>query len=560
MPEPPTTTPARDYDLEERFSGHALMARSLAYLFAAGATIALFAAVVARSADEAFHLGPAEIAHTGAAAGVVLLLVGGWQRMPGWSFHLILAMGSGLITSAVAFSGEVSSTYVVFYVLIALYASYFFTRVQALAHILVATGAYGGLIIGIGLVGEAPLARWLTTLGTLVVAGTLVRLLKERVERLIDKLENAARTDVLTGLFNRRGFEEQFELELERSRRSNRPMALVVGDLDFFKGLNDRFGHKAGDQALERVSELLQKGKRRIDTAARIGGEEFAVIVPEAGEHDAYILAERLRLKLSASAQGSAANTTISLGIAIFPRDGATTESLLIHADQALYAAKKLGRDRTVLYSPEVASVLAGAPERRTDRDDGYLSTVLSLAEALDVRDNGTSMHCETVGRYCELIARELQLPAEVVRRVRMGGMLHDVGTIGISEKVLKKTGPLADDDWEEMRKHPEVGARLLDGASAADIRGWILSHHERPDGLGYPRGLSGDDIPLEARILAAADAYEGMTSERSFRQRMSPEEARRELMEGAGSQFDAQVVKAFTRVLQRLDKTPASA
>jgi len=170
----------------------------------------------------------------------------------------------------------------------------------------------------------------------------------------------------------------------------------------------------------------------------------------------------------------------------------------------------------------------------------------------IDIRDSGTAAHSETVGRYAGAIARELGLPSDLVERVRFGGIVHDVGKIGIPDSVLRKPGRLSADDWTEMRRHPEIGARVLRGANLDDIGEWVLAHHERPDGRGYPHGLRGNDIPLEARILAVADSYEAMTSDRVYRPALTPEVAREELVSCAGTQFDTRVVEAFLAVLDR--------
>ena len=178
-------------------------------------------------------------------------------------------------------------------------------------------------------------------------------------------------------------------------------------------------------------------------------------------------------------------------------------------------AAKDLGGDRTVIYSDEVARALDEGTQAGTELQ---LATVIALAEALDIRDTGTGQHSHTVARYAELMARELGLEEERVERVRLAGVLHDIGKIGISDRVLTKPGPLDKSEWQEMYTHPEIGARLLSRPEFADLREWILAHHERPDGLGYPRGLRADQIPIEARILAVADAYEAMTADRCYR------------------------------------------
>jgi HD-GYP domain-containing protein (c-di-GMP phosphodiesterase class II) len=212
-------------------------------------------------------------------------------------------------------------------------------------------------------------------------------------------------------------------------------------------------------------------------------------------------------------------------------------------------AAKELGKDRSVVYSEEVARMLASMSG--TEGAELQLATVIGLAEALDIRDAGTVGHSQTVGRYAEKTAIKLGLSDDLVERIRLAGVLHDVGKIGVSDRVIAKPGPLDADEWREMRTHPEIGARLLAHPEFDDLRTWVHSHHERPDGRGYPLGLSGDAIPLEARILAVADAYEAMTADRAYRSAMGEDAARAELEAGAGTQFDARVVRAFLAALQ---------
>jgi putative nucleotidyltransferase with HDIG domain len=237
-----------------------------------------------------------------------------------------------------------------------------------------------------------------------------------------------------------------------------------------------------------------------------------------------------------------------SFGVATAPGHGTDGVDLLLAADRATTAAKDLGGDRTVIYSDEVARTLAqmGGPAG----GELQLATVIALAEALDIRDTGTGQHSQTVGRYAELMARELGFDEERVERLRLAGVLHDIGKIGISDSVLSKPGPLDADEWKEMYTHPEIGARLLSPPEFGDLRAWILAHHERPDGLGYPYGLSDAEIPLEARILAVADSYEAMTADRVYRPALGEEAARAELEAGAGTQFDPKVVAAFLSAL----------
>jgi diguanylate cyclase (GGDEF)-like protein/putative nucleotidyltransferase with HDIG domain len=368
-----------------------------------------------------------------------------------------------------------------------------------------------------------------------------------RIRRLRARIDDSNRTDPLTGLLNRRAFEEELELELERAMRAERPLSVVVGDIDGFRAINERQGHAAGDATLQAVAQNALKWKRRIDQAARIAGEEFALLLPETDERGAFIVAERLRRAMHRSFVDSAVGVSFSFGVATAPSHGTDAVALLHAADSATAAAKDLGGDRTVIYSDEVSRTLA-----QMGRASGelQLATVIALAEALDIRDTGTGQHSHTVGRYAELMARELGFDEDSVERIRLAGVLHDIGKIGISDRVLSKPGPLDAEEWQEMYTHPEIGARLLARPEFEDLRTWILAHHERPDGLGYPRALGADEIPLEARILAVADAYEAMIADRVYRPALGEESARAELLAGSGTQFDARVVEGFLRAL----------
>jgi diguanylate cyclase (GGDEF)-like protein len=524
-----------------------VMARALMYAFAAGGVLALGALAVA-SAD---HLP--RVAATAAFAWVAAaLLLVTYADTPRWAFPALVVAGALLVDWTVYSGGAGTAAYAIVLALPVAYGAHFFTKAEAALVTGVAAGAYvaaalAGPHAGAGVV--------LVTAAALVAVGGLVGMQRANVNRLIWRLSDAAVTDALTALLNRRGFEELFETELERSRRSGQPLTLLVGDLDHFKAVNDRFGHAAGDDVLERVSLILQTAKRRIDGAARIGGEEFAVVLPDSDHHAAFILAERMRREVRETFVYEPYDLTISLGVATFPMHGTTAEELIQRADEALYAAKALGRDRTVVYSADLGRGVIEAGVEPLPRTKRNTATVLTLAEQIDGRDPGTSMHSQSVGRYAAAIARELGLPEHAIERIRFGGIVHDVGKIGVPDSILTKPGWLSAEDWYEMRRHPEIGARILTGAKMEDVGEWVLAHHERPDGTGYPHGLAGADIPLEARILAVADAYEAMTSDRVYRAALSADEARAELVRCTGTQFDKLVVDAFLRILD----TPAT-
>ena len=243
---------------------------------------------------------------------------------------------------------------------------------------------------------------------------------------------------------------------------------------------------------------------------------------------------------------------TASVGVATFPAHADTTAELVAHADQALHAAKALGRDRAVIYTPEVTATVGAVAGRRNIESQAQLATVLSLAEALDQRDSGTAKHSQTVGMLCEMMARELGLEDERVQRVRLAGILHDIGKIGVPDSILRKPGPLTDEERTQMQRHPELGARILSSGDLDDVRAWILAHHERPDGTGYPKGLSESEIPLEASILAVADAYEAMTSDRVYRASIGGQAARQQLIENSGTQFNTKVAEALLRAIAK--------
>jgi len=269
----------------------------------------------------------------------------------------------------------------------------------------------------------------------------MVGMMRVRVRRLISSLADVARTDANTGLLNRRGLKEIAELELERARRGDRSVSLVVVDIDRFGDFNEEHGHTASDRALKAVAGVLQESKRRIDVAARISGEEFALIAPDTDEHGAYVLADRLRREVREAFTVS--GLTVSLGIASYPKHGGTVEELLTGADRAVFAAKSLGRDRTVIYNREIAANLLGEQTRQTVVEEGHLAAVLVLAETLDMRDAGTARHSQLVGRYARSIAGEMGMDAEELERMHLAGVLHDIGKIGIPDSILKKPGAL---------------------------------------------------------------------------------------------------------------------
>jgi diguanylate cyclase (GGDEF)-like protein len=541
-----------DDAVQDWSSTQALMVLTGCYLCAAGILLTVAWLALPYSPAAANEAGLLRVSVMAAVLGGVAIAF--FDRIPPWAFQALVALGTVLVTVMIDYSGARTSPYAFFYIWLALYALFFFGRAQALVQVLFIAVAYAAVVVGdvtagsqdgLVAIGEAA-PRWIMTVGTLVVAVVLVGMLKERLDALVSRFADAAREDPLTGLRNRRGFDETFELEVERARRGGRTLALLVGDLDHFKTVNDRLGHPRGDDALQHAAQILRATNRRIDLVARVGGEEFAVLLPDSGERGAHIAAERMRHAIREGFADAPVPLTISFGIAAFPQHGETTDDLMESADQALYTAKEIGRDCSVIYAPDATSTVSGHARRRRARREARLLSLVTLAESLDNYE-----HAANVARHTREIAREVGYPEDRMEQLVLASLLHDVGKVGIPGSIVLKPGPLTPVEWAVMRKHSEIGASMLEGVEQDDLATWVRCHHERPDGTGYPRGLEGEEIPLEARIIAVADAYEAMTHDHVYRPAIGHDAACRELLDGAGTQFDPGIVDAFMRVLK---------
>ena len=524
------------------------LAPTAALLFGAAAVICLAGVVLPGDAelDDGVLIVTAIVA---ALVAAVLLVAN--ERVPDWTYHPIGVLGTAVATGAAYGWGTGSAYGPLLYVWVTMFAFYVFSRGAALLHLALMAAAYAGVLV-LEEPADNPLDGWIATVGTLLGTGLFVSFVRHRLGSMFNRLREAAQRDPLTDLFNRRGFQAVFDTELERARRADQPLSLIVGDLDRFKRVNDVHGHAAGDAVLIRVADAIVGAKRGFDSAARVGGEEFALLAPNCDPHGAYMLAERIRAAVheALATRDRDPRLTISFGISTFPLHGQSADGLLRTADQALYAAKRLGRNRSVISSAEVPGILARAA-RSGNGDAGVeLASLVNLAEALDVRDSGSPSHCRRVGRFAELTARELGLPPESVERIRLAGILHDVGRVGLPDHLLGKAGPLTEDEWALVRAHPAIGARMLETTEYEDIRSWILFHHERPDGRGYPEGRGNTDVPIESAIIGVADAYEALTNARPYRAALGADEAADELRRQAGTQFRPEVVEALLRAV----------
>jgi diguanylate cyclase (GGDEF)-like protein/putative nucleotidyltransferase with HDIG domain len=360
------------------------------------------------------------------------------------------------------------------------------------------------------------------------------------------KAMRLALTDPLTGLGNHRYFYEQLEHALTKAETSGAPVALCLFDIDDFKEVNDVYGHPAGDELLVAVaSRLRQDGE-----AFRLGGDEFALLLVGPKEHEAIRIAEGVLDRVSQVDAGENIELKISSGIAVYPSLGVERSELVRVADSALYLAKEHGKGRVRAYRPDLLELaelrrLAEGPDRAA-----RLRAAASLAHAVDARDAYTGSHSYMVGELSARVARRMGLEPEQVELARLAGSLHDLGKLAIPEEILRKPGPLNEAERLVLERHPQIGFRMLDSLGVEPVASWVLHHHERWDGDGYPDRLGGERIPLGSRILLVADAYDAMTTDRVYRSRLSHERAMAELERCAGTQFDPEVVSAFVELM----------
>jgi diguanylate cyclase (GGDEF)-like protein len=355
-----------------------------------------------------------------------------------------------------------------------------------------------------------------------------------------------ALTDPLTGLGNHRHFHERLQRELLSAEEQARPLTLCFVDIDDFKKVNDRYGHPSGDRVLSQVGARLRQGGE----AFRLGGDEFALLLVDHDEAMALAAADSIVERIATVDFDHIGTVTVSAGLATFPLQGHGRDELIRLADSALYWAKEHGKNRVRLYRPEVVELselkrLAAGPDKAA-----RYRAAASLAKAVDARDTYTGRHSERVSELAAKVATRLGLDAEQVELTRLAGSLHDLGKLAIPEEILRKPGTLSDSERLVLERHPQIGFRMLDSLGVDPVAGVVLHHHERWDGAGYPDGLRGEQIPLGARIIFVTDAYDAMTTDRTYRPKRSPQAALAELERCAGTQFDPGIVAAFVEEL----------
>src|SRR4051794_40376498 len=458
----------------------------------------------------------------GGAAWAVVPLVAGSARLVHSARRepLLLAWSAGwvgLIAALVVVDGGTHSPFALLFFLPLAFAalSYPLPSVVAIGTLDVLAFAATGIVTGQS--SEPQLAFFAA-----VLAITALMCAWEAVDhdRQRAALASVSRADPLTGCLNRRGFEERIDAEIDGATRNGGTLALVVLDLDHFKAVNDTHGHAAGDELLRWTVTRAGETLRPMDSVGRLGGAEFAILVPGAGPAEARDVADRLRDAL-------AERVDVSLGVAAFPLEGTDRDSLHRHADADLYASKH------------------GRAEARD------LSFASALASAVNLRMAVPDEHLSAVPHWALAIGERLGLSASDAAMLRLAAILHDVGKVSVPDRILRKPGPLTVDEFEHVKGPPAAGAEIvahIDGLSP--VSEWIRRSHEHFDGSGYPDGLRGEAIPLASRILLVADAFDAMTSTRPYGNPLPPEVALDELQRGAGRQFDACCVAALARHL----------
>ncbi len=403
----------------------------------------------------------------------------------------------------------------------------------------------GSPIEGLGLAAAAVLAAatlvWLLRRGLLSPRRPVVW---DGREQRVQELQVQALTDSLTKLGNHRAFHAALSAELKRRAATGAHFTLMAVDLDGLKHINDSRGHPAGDAHIKAITQSLETVIGRDGTIYRTGGDEFMVILPNKRNWDALLLASKIDL---ATRQLTGARA-VSVGLT--ESTGLEGRQLLVHqADVALYEAKRT-KLRAVSYHPGLARpLLQGSPGSGPSREQRALAA--ALARAVDAKDPTGRSHSELVAELSVAIGSQLGFGGDRLERLRLAGLLHDVGKIGVDDAILQKPKALGEEEWRAVADHVKIGHAILVAAELPAEAEWILHHHERTDGAGYPAGRSGEEIPLESRVISAAAAFEAMTGPRPYRESMSTDDALAELRRSAGSQFDERCVEALAAVVQ---------
>ncbi|MCX5656622.1 MAG: diguanylate cyclase, partial [Candidatus Omnitrophica bacterium] len=435
------------------------------------------------------------------------------------------------------------------------------------------TGEFTSMPFGEGdkVVGEFGIVRDVTERK---LSEEATRRLNAELTKTNKKLHQMALKDTQTGLYNHRYLTEIIESEFYRAKRYGSPISVVMLDLDYFKSINDVYGHNFGDIVLGQLANLFNRTVRNYDIVTRFGGEEFVFILPDTDPKGAMMLAHRILDKISLHSFGTSkqiVHLKASLGVVTYPQDKVLVGMDLVNlADQLLnkvkdrggnnvYSTLDTGRKEDPLENTEESEsesikYMQEKINRLTKRANrSLMEAIFAFARTIELKDHYTGEHVEKTVYYAVEMAKALGLLNEEIEKIRDAAMLHDLGKIGISEKILLKKSKLTPKEFMEIKKHPQIGADIIRPIHFMhDIIPLILYHHERYDGKGYLNGLKGEQIPIGARIIAVADVYQALTSNRPYRKAYSKKEATEMIKNGAGTQFDPHIVDVFLGILSK--------
>jgi diguanylate cyclase (GGDEF)-like protein len=424
-------------------------------------------------------------------------------------------------------------------------------------------------------------ARLRTEIVQLKESNARLRMLVRKLEesnrnslQLNRRLSRLALKDPHTGLYNRRHFNETLEKELALAKRHAQPLSVIMMDIDYFKAVNDVYGHPFGDLVLKQFTQTLQKTVRRYDVIFRLGGEEFVMISPRADGPTGLVLAKRLLKTINAHSFGNKAHVIklkVSVSVASYPEDGVVIRGLdLVNlADRILSKVKEYGGNK--VFSSKDLEKLEGKVPPENDASEmiellkkkiyrlsqranqSLIEAIFALAKTIGLKDWYSDTFTKKMMNYAIQIAKMLKLPKNEIENIRKAVILHDIGKVGINEKILLKNSKLTVGEFETMKKHPQLSTDLI--RPLYFLRGTvplILYHHERWDGKGYPHRLKGREIPIGARIIAIVDAYRSLTSNRPYRKAYTKSSAMKILKRESGTKFDPHVTEAFLKILSR--------
>lgn len=401
---------------------------------------------------------------------------------------------------------------------------------------------------------------------------------------LFEAVKNQAVTDALTTLYNRRYFEEALNKEVTRAQRMNQPFTVITLDLDYLKQINDKYGHSFGDLAIKTVADVLRTNARSIDVAARMGGEEFNVLLPGVDSKGGLIAAERIRSAIADCKLEQVGQITASIGVATFLEHSDKIEEFLEIADQAMYTAKRNGRNQVQLAKPisevswqEVAinTFMDILSKKRIPISKDVSKNLCQKLSKSNVNENATPkemlysitdmlaksynpLHGKGVTKskiqLATKLAKAFNLPKEDIDKLRVATLLYDIGNLMIPQELLQKAEPLTEEEKEEIKKHPVIAAReiLKPISEVQDIIPIIEHHHENWDGSGYPGKVSGEKIPLSSQIILITDAYFALTEQRSYRKALSPKEAIEVIKKDSNKKWNPSLVSEFVALVEQ--------